>query len=89
MLVSPIQMANIAAIIANRGYYYIPHLIREIGESKMKLPEFHKKHFTTIDSSHFDIVIDAMAAVVTNGTAGRARIKDVVVCGKTGTVRVG
>lgn len=84
-LVAPIQMANFAATVANRGYYYIPHLIKKIGEDG-PLPVYQKKYYTTIDSANFNIAVDAMQNVVEAGTAVRAYIPDIVVCGKTGSV---
>ncbi|HNP20231.1 MAG TPA: penicillin-binding protein 2 [Fulvivirga sp.] len=87
-LVVPIQMANFAAIVANRGYYYIPHLVKSIGDSGEPLPQYKEKHFTTVDSKHFDIAVEAMAKVVESGTGQyRAKLKDIEVCGKTGTVQ--
>jgi len=87
-LVVPIQMANFAAIVANRGYYYIPHLVKSIGETGKPLPKYQEKHFTTIDPEHFDIAVEAMAKVVESGTGQyRAKLKDIQVCGKTGTVQ--
>jgi penicillin-binding protein 2 len=87
-LVVPIQMANFAATIANRGFYYVPHLVKGIGKDKKPLPKYAEKHFTTIDSSYFLIAVDAMQQVVDAGTGQYwAKIPDVVVCGKTGTVQ--
>lgn len=87
-LVVPIQMANFAAIVANRGYYYIPHLIKSIGDSDQPLPIYREKHFTTVDSIHFNIAVEAMAEVVKSGTGQyRASLKNIEVCGKTGTVQ--
>lgn len=82
--VVPIQMANIAAIMANRGYYYTPHLVKKIGDHD-KLPRFQEKKETMVDAKYFEIVVDAMEDVVTRGTATLARIDSVSVCGKTGT----
>lgn len=84
--ISPIQMANFATVIANRGYYYTPHLIKQIGE-KTELSEYRKKHYTKIDSSYFEVVIDGMERVVNGngGTGFRARLDSIIVCGKTGT----
>ena len=87
-LVVPIQMANFAATIANRGYYIIPHLIKSIGKEGKPLPQYAERHYTTIDSSYFKIAVDAMQEVVETGTGQyRARLADIVVCGKTGTVQ--
>jgi penicillin-binding protein 2 len=89
--VVPIQMANLAAIIANKGHYFTPHLIKSISETGSKRDEYLVKNKTTIDSSHFGLVQDAMQLVVesNSGTAARARIKGITVCGKTGTVQNG
>ena len=87
-LVVPLQMANFAAIMANRGFYYTPHLVKSIGESGEPLEEFRNKHFTAVDPSHFEVAVEAMAKVVESGTGQyRAKLKDIVVCGKTGTVQ--
>jgi len=87
-LVVPIQMANFAAIIANRGFYHIPHLVKWIGKEGKPLPKYAERHYTTIDSSYFKIAVDAMQQVVETGTGQyRARLVDVIVCGKTGTVQ--
>jgi penicillin-binding protein 2 len=68
ILISPLQMANYAAIIANKGYYYIPHVIKAIGEDGQPKPKYREKHYVGIDSVHFQPVIDAMEQVVLNGT---------------------
>ncbi len=87
-LVVPIQMANFAATVANRGYYYIPHLIKAIGKDGQPLPKYTERHYTTIDSAHFKVAVEAMADVVDHGTAQyRAKLRNIVVCGKTGTVQ--
>jgi penicillin-binding protein 2 len=86
ILISPLQMANYAAIIANKGYYYLPHVIKEIGENGEPKPKYREKKYVGIDSVHFLPVIDAMQAVVTpEGTGLRAVIPGITVCGKTGT----
>jgi penicillin-binding protein 2 len=85
-LVVPLQMANFAATVANRGYYYTPHLVKAIGEGG-PLPQYVEKHFTTIDSANFSVAVDAMQSVVQGGTGQyRASLRDIIVCGKTGTV---
>lgn len=86
-LVVPIQMANFAAIVANRGFYYKPHLIKAIGDSS-GLPQYREKQFTTINPEYFEIAVDAMERVVESGTGQyRAKLQDIIVCGKTGTVQ--
>jgi len=87
-LVVPLQMANFAATVANKGYYYEPHLVKSIGNSGKPLPQYIERHYTTIDSANFRIARDAMQRVVEEGTGQyRAKLKDVIVCGKTGTVQ--
>jgi penicillin-binding protein 2 len=80
-------MANFVATIANKGFYYTPHLVKGIGADKKPLPKYLIKHTTTIDSANFKIAADAMQYVVEAGTGQWfAKLQDVVVCGKTGTV---
>ncbi len=87
-LVVPLQMANFTATVANKGYYITPHLVKSIGVNGKPLPQYLEKHYTTIDSSNFRIAADAMERVVMEGTGQyRASLKDVIVCGKTGTVQ--
>ena len=86
-LVVPLQMANFAAIVANRGFYYTPHLVKAIGNDG-PLPQYREKKFTTIDSAYFNVAVDAMQRVVESGTGQyRAKLQDIIVCGKTGTVQ--
>ncbi|WP_210463443.1 penicillin-binding protein 2 [Rufibacter roseolus] len=87
--VTPLQMANFAATIANRGYYYKPHIVRSVGENGKPLPEYSVKNYTSVDPRHFPPVIDGMQLVVENGTGRYASLKHigVVLCGKTGTVQ--
>lgn len=86
-LVVPMQMANFVATVANRGYYYVPHLVKSIGITGQPLEQFRVKHQVPIDTSHFEMAIGAMQTVVTSGTATRANLPDIVVCGKTGSVQ--
>jgi len=85
---TPIQMANIAAIIANKGWFYTPHFVKSIGESG-PLEKFKTMHKTMVEAKHFDPVIEGMRRVVNEngGTARMARLEDIVICGKTGTVQ--
>ena len=86
-LVVPLQMANFAAIMANSGYYFAPHFVQSIGESQGPLPTYTKKHYVSIDAKHFKIVREAMRQVVESGTGWRARLHDISVSGKTGSVQ--
>jgi penicillin-binding protein 2 len=85
---TPLQMANIVAIIANKGWYYTPHFVRAIGKNGA-LPQFEKKRWTMINYRHFGPVIEGMRRVVNEagGTGKMARLSDITVCGKTGTVQ--
>jgi len=88
--VIPLQMANLSAIIANKGYYYTPHFIKEIDKVDSIPSQFSVKNDVGIDRKHFDPIIDGMYRVVyePGGTARRAKIHDsLIVCGKTGTAQ--
>jgi len=90
LLITPLQMANMVSCIANRGYYYTPHIVKSIGENANIDPKFLKKHKTTIDPKHFEPVIEGMDLVVHGGEGSTGRssaISDIRVCGKTGTVQ--
>lgn len=84
---TPLQLANVAAIMANRGWYYIPHFVKSIGDEG-PLPKYREKQYTMIERKYFDPVVEGMRRVVwePGGTARLARIDGVIVCGKTGTV---
>jgi penicillin-binding protein 2 len=88
LLITPIQMANMTATIANHGYFITPHLIKQIEGSANIDPVYSEKRFTTIDSANYRPIVDGMDLVVNGGagsTARNARIQDIIVCGKTGT----
>jgi penicillin-binding protein 2 len=88
MLINPLQMCNLACIIANRGYYVPPHSVKRIGLDGPPRHEYLQRVDVGIDPQHFDVVINAMEQVVgPGGTANRAKLKDIVICGKTGTVQ--
>ena len=87
ILATPLQMANQAAFIANRGYYIAPHVVRAIGREDSLNPNYMERNYVGIDKKHFDIVVEGMAKVVSNGTARLARIDSIDVCGKTGTAQ--
>lgn len=85
--ITPLQMANATAAVANRGYYITPHIVKKINNHANPNPAYNTKHWTTIDTAYFPIVIEGMQDVVEHGTAYVARIPGIVVCGKTGTAQ--
>ncbi len=85
VITTPIQLANMTAAIANRGYFYTPHIVKEINGKPIKDPQFTVRKNTTIDSVHFEPVIEGMERVFTKGTAYFLNIPDIQICGKTGT----
>ncbi len=84
---TPLQLANMVAIIANRGYYIMPHLVKSIEGRKNPFGLFKKKNYTMVDSIHFEYVVEGMKRVF-SGHYGSARwynVKGIEMCGKTGT----
>ncbi|WP_179321212.1 penicillin-binding protein 2 [Winogradskyella helgolandensis] len=84
VLATPIQLANMAAAIGNRGYYYTPHIVKNIeGDT---IPEkYTTPKYTTIDKRHFEPVVQGMFDVYNEGTASTLRVPGIDICGKTGT----
>jgi penicillin-binding protein 2 len=82
-----LQLANMVSIVANKGFYYIPHIVKSIGDNERIAPEYYEKQYCGIDESYFEHTIEGMHLATTGmgGTAWRARIPDIDVCGKTGT----
>jgi len=89
MGITPLQMANIMAIVANRGFYYRPHLIKGIGEKKIVKPEFTEKIHAGVDAKYYEPVIEGLSRAVNvpGGTGYSVRIADIEMCGKTGTAQ--
>ena len=87
LVVSPIQMANMCAAIANRGYYFTPHVVRKIGGKALTDSTYTVAKQTSIDEKHFKTIINGMEKVYTGkyGTAKTAQVKNIEICGKTGT----
>ena len=87
---TPLQMANLAAIVANRGFYYIPHIVKAIEGQDSLDRRFYEKQFTKVDAKHFEPIIEGMwkgANVPGAGTSYRAYLPGWDVCGKTGTAQ--
>ena len=82
LLVTPLQMANLGVILANRGHYHTPHLVRKVGTEVL---DFSQKKNIDIDKRHFETVLDGMQALV-SVPGSRAYIPDLIYCGKTSTV---
>lgn len=85
ILITPLKMANVAAIIANKGYFYTPHVIHGVGDQKKLDPMYTTRHETNVDARHFAPVIEGMIGAIQAGTAKSARIEGITVAGKTGT----
>ena len=83
---TPIQLANATAAIANKGYYYTPHIVKKIGDEQIKDSLYTIKKNTSINPKHFPIAIDAMYEVFKTGTGRWNQVKGIDICGKTGTV---
>ena len=85
---TPLQMANLAAIVANRGFYYIPHIVRKIEGQDSLDRRFYQRQYTKIDTRHFEHIVDGMwRGVNKDGTCQGAYLKGYDVCGKTGTAQ--
>jgi penicillin-binding protein 2 len=82
---TPLQIANMAATIANRGYYIVPHVVRKIDGGSLD-SIYTKKKWTTIQPQYYDYVAEGMRYAVAGGTCRMLNMRDIEVCGKTGTV---
>ncbi len=87
VLATPLQMANFSAILANRGYYYIPHIVKGIGDKKTLDKKYTTKQKVDVDEKYFDIILEGMNQVVEAGTGTGAKIKGIKMAGKTGTAQ--
>lgn len=87
VLSTPIQLANLAATVANRGYYITPHVVKKIDNQPISNPNYTQRKETGIDLHHFEPVIDGMEMVYNTpgGTAYWSQVKGITMCGKTGT----
>lgn len=85
VLATPLQIANLGATIANRGYYYIPHVVRDIKGADLD-PTFTTRHNTGIDREFYEVTVAGMSDAVTKGTCWGINLAPLIeVCGKTGT----
>ncbi len=83
---TPLQIANLGATIANRGYFVTPHVVKEI-EGEPIDSVFSEKRYTKVDKSHYDEVAQGMRMAVLGGTCRTANMPDIEICGKTGTAQ--
>lgn len=88
---TPLHMANFAATIANRGYYYIPHILRDSDGIEID-PKYKERHYTMVDTALFSKIIPGMRKAVNAGersgaTAWKAAVPGLKICGKTGTAQ--
>lgn len=86
ILATPLQIANLCASIANRGWFITPHVVKEIQDTVMP-SQYIEKHYPTIDRQHFVDVAEGMRMAVTGGTCRLANLRDIEVAGKTGTAQ--
>ena len=86
ILATPLQIANLAATIANRGYFYTPHVVKSIQDSIIDTT-YTERRYPSIDSRYYDYIVEGMRAAVTGGTCKTANLPDIEVCGKTGTAQ--
>lgn len=86
VLATPLQIANLAATIANRGYFYTPHVVKEIQDTVLN-EEFRQRRYTHIDSEYYNYIVEGMRMAVTGGTCRVGAIPGIDVCGKTGTAQ--
>jgi penicillin-binding protein 2 len=88
LLINPVQMCNLACIVANRGFYYPPHTVKRIGREGVARAEYLQRVDVGINPTYFETIVNAMEKVVgPGGTANSSKLADIVICGKTGTVQ--
>ena len=85
ILTTPIQLANVTAAIANRGYFYTPHIIKKIENNNISISKYTTPKYTSIESKYFPPIIEGMHEVFKSGTGEYSNIKGIDIVGKTGT----
>jgi penicillin-binding protein 2 len=85
VLTTPIQLANFTAAIANKGFFYTPHILKEVNKKPIDNPKYTIAKYTTIDEKYFSPVVEAMHEVFKTGTGRWSQVKGIEICGKTGT----
>ena len=89
VLLTPIQMANFVAAIANKGWYYTPHIVKNIDGKPNPDPRFKEKHYTLVQNpEYYNVVWKGMEAVMLRGTGAGLKSKDFTQLAKTGTAQV-
>ncbi|NDW09386.1 penicillin-binding protein 2 [Dysgonomonas sp. 520] len=87
VLATPLQVANLAATIANRGYYYKPHVVKEVQDTVLDA-KYTTPNYTGVEEKHYVNIVEGMAKAVTGGTCrGTNLLPEIEVCGKTGTAQ--
>lgn len=86
ILATPLQIANLCATIANRGYFITPHVVKEVEDDTIA-SRYYEKRYPTIDLRYYEDIVDGMRMAVVGGTCRNAAFGDVEVCGKTGTAQ--
>src|SRR5690625_4980 len=85
VLTTPIQLANMTAVIANRGWFYTPHVLKDVEGQGSIDEKFTKKHYSKVDKENFEPIVEGMHNVYKHGTARGSQIPGIEICGKTGT----
>lgn len=83
LMLTPLQIANVACVIANRGYYMTPHIVRPLEGMNNKV----KKQIINCNPENFDVIIEGMSMAGNSGTARGAALDSIEICGKTGTAQ--
>ncbi len=86
ILATPLQIANLGATIANRGYFVTPHIVKEIEDAELD-SIYSTPRYTSVDRVHYEKIVEGMRAAVTGGTCRSGAIPGIEMCGKTGTAQ--